>query len=423
MAKGNLLQDIQNGKIVIPRVKAGTTTTGIVVKRGDYGVLVDCFYGSYTGLILAKEAKNLERNNFDLSQWQEIEAELLGGEVMTDEGYYVISVSRLKQRDIWKQIMIQKERDEIITVVPTEANLWGLLVDMHGIKWFIPLSQLAPIHYPRVEDGDQEKIFEELLELLGKEFQVRIINFDEDNKRMILSEREALREERQKIMETMKVGDEFDGIVSGLSSYGFFVTIGGGIEGLVHISEITYGHVSNIDRLGKVGDPMRVKVIGLEDGKISLSHKKLKPDPWTIIPEKYKTGDVIEGEVVRYVPYGIFIRVYDDINGLVHLSEINSGKGKAIENPVQAFKLGQIIKAKVILLEPRNRKIGLSIKALHESQDLIPAKKKLADQHKRPVRKDIEKRPVKKEIEKKTAEKKIVEKKVVETKVEKKAEK
>jgi ribosomal protein S1 len=217
-----------------------------------------------------------------------------------------------------------------------------------------------------------------LLELLGKEFQVRIINFDEDNKRMILSEREALREERQKIMETMAVGNEYDGIVSGLSSYGFFVTVGGGIEGLVHISEITYGHVSNIQRLGKVGDPMRVKIIGLEDGKISLSHKKLKPDPWTVIPQKYKLGDVIEGEVVRYVPYGVFIRVYDDINGLVHLSEISSKK--SIDNPTQAFKLGQVIKAKLILLEPRNRKIGLSIKALEEKEP--PAKKEVASEKK-----------------------------------------
>lgn len=366
MAKTNLLEDIQAGKIAIPRIKAGSTVKGTVIKRGDYGVLVNCFGGAFTGLILAKEVKTLERNTYDLTPGQEVEAELLGTEVMTDEGYYVISVSRLKQRDVWKQIMGQKERDEILTVIPTEANLGGLLVDMHGIKWFIPLSQLAPIHYPRVEDGDQEKIFEELLELLGKEFQVRIINFDEDNKRMILSEREGLREERKKIMDTLEVGNEFDGVVSGLSSYGFFVTIGGGIEGLVHISEITYGHVSNIDRLGKVGDTMRVKVIGLEDGKISLSHKKLKPDPWTIIPQKYQVGDVIEGEVVRYVPYGIFIRVYDDINGLVHLSEIS--RDKETETPVSSFKLGQVVKAKLILLEPRNRKIGLSIKALYADE-------------------------------------------------------
>jgi len=175
-----------------------------------------------------------------------------------------------------------------------------------------------------------------LLKLLGKEFKVRIINFDEHEKRMILSEREALREEREKIMSSIAVGNEYDGVVSGISSYGFFVTIGGGIEGLVHISEITYGHVSNIDKLAKVGDDMRVKIIGLEDGKISLSSKKLKPDPWTVIPQTYKAGDVIEGEVVRYVPYGVFIRVYDDINGLVHLSEITT---KHVETPSDALKL------------------------------------------------------------------------------------
>lgn len=236
---------------------------------------------------------------------------------------------------------------------------------------------MAPIHYPRVEDGDQEKIFEELLKLLGKEFNVRIINFDEDNKRMILSEREALREERQKVMESLAVGREYDGVVSGMSSYGFFVTIGGGVEGLVHISEITYGHVSNIDKLGHLGDKMKVKVIGLEDGKISLSAKKLKPDPWTIIPEKYKVGDIIEGEVVRYVPYGVFVRVYDDINGLVHLSEISD---KSADNPAAGLKLGQVVKAKVILLEPQNRKIGLSIKILHDEkkQSEAPATEKVA---------------------------------------------
>jgi small subunit ribosomal protein S1 len=139
-----------------------------------------------------------------------------------------------------------------MTVVPTEANLGGLLIDMHGIKGFIPLSQLAPVHYPRVEDGDQEKIFEQLLELIGQEIHVRIINIDEDERRIILSEREALREEKEKIMEELEVGKIFDGMVSGVSSYGLFVTIGGIVEGLVHISEITYGHVNNIDTLGKI---------------------------------------------------------------------------------------------------------------------------------------------------------------------------
>ncbi len=166
-----------------------------------------------------------------------------------EDGYYIVSVTRLLQYDVRKSIIGKFEKDEIISVVPTEANLGGLLIDMHGIKGFIPLSQLAPIHYPRVEDGDQEVIFDKLLELIGQEIKVRVINIDEEDKRIILSEREALKEEKEKVLAELEVGKIFDGVVSGISSYGLFVTIGGTVEGLVHISEITYGHVNDIDRL------------------------------------------------------------------------------------------------------------------------------------------------------------------------------
>lgn len=359
MKSAEIITKLQDGSIKLPLIRAGEKILWKVIKRWDYGVLVNCEEGTFTWLILSKEVKNLERSWEDLAVWSELEAEVLGTDVVTDEGYYVISISQLKQQAVRDKIVNQQEKDEILTVIPTEANLWWLLVDLHGIKWFIPLSQLAPIHYPRVEDGDQEKIFDELLKLLGTEIQVRIINFDEDGRRMILSEREALREERAKIMDNLAVGNEYDGVISGISSYGFFVTIGWWVEGLVHISEITYGHVSNIDGLGDVNDEMRVKVIGLEDGKISLSHKKLQPDPWTVIPQKYGVGDIIEGEVVRYVPYGVFIRVYNDINWLIHLSEIGD-----TEEGVRSLKLWSKVKAKLILLEPHNRKIWLSIKAI-----------------------------------------------------------
>ena len=365
----NLLQQLKDGTLEIPVIKAWKKVAWTVIARGDYGVLVNCAWGAFTWLILSKEVKNLERGGDDLSIGSELEAEILGSDVVNDEWYYVISISKLKQQAIRDKIVNQQAKDEIMTVIPTEANLWGLLVDMHGIKWFIPLSQLSPLNYPRVEDGDQEKIFDELLKLLGKEIKVRIINFDEDARRMILSEREALREERAKVMENLEVWNTYKGTISGISSYWFFVTIGGDVEGLVHISEITYGHVSNIDGLWYVWDEMEVKVIGLDDGKISLSAKQLAPDPWTVIPESYGVGDTIEWEVVRYVPYGVFVRVFNDINGLIHLSEIgNTEKG------VKSLKLWSIVKAKIILLDTRTRKIGLSIKALQKDEAKAKAK-------------------------------------------------
>jgi ribosomal protein S1 len=209
------------------------------------------------------------------------------------------------------------------------------------------------------------------LELLGKDIKVRIINIDEEEKRIVLSEREALKEEREAILADLEVGKIYEGVVSGLSSYGLFVTIGGTVEGLVHISEITYGHVNNIERLGKIGEHMKVKVIGLENGKISLSSKKLKEDPWTALPKQYKVGDIIDGEVIRFVPYGVFVRVFEDINGLVHLSELSQ---KSIQNPNEVVKLGQFVKTKIILLDPRNRKIGLSMKGLLEGDEPEPKK-------------------------------------------------
>ena len=204
-----------------------------------------------------------------------------------------------------------------------------------------------------------------MLDLIGKEFKVRIINLDEENKRMILSEREALREEREKILKDLKVWNVYEWTISGVSSYWLFVTIGWWVEWLVHISEITYWHVHDVNAFWKVWDKVKVKVIGYEDWKISLSMKQLKPDPWTVIPKKFKVGDIIEGEVVRFVPYGAFVRVYDDINWLVHLSELSD---KPVSNPAEVLRLGEKVKAKIILLDPKNRKIGLSIKQVKEKE-------------------------------------------------------
>ncbi len=360
----------KESQFVIPVIKEWYKVKGVVLKKIENGVLVDCADGAFTGVILSKEVKELERSGYDLDPGREIELEIVNTNIRHEDGHYIVSITKLLQYDIWKSIIKKFEADEIISVCPTEANLGWLLVDMHGIKWFIPLSQLAPIHYPRVEDGDQEIIFEKLLELIGKDIKVRIINIDEEEKRIVLSEREALKEEREAILADLEVGKIYDWVVSGLSSYGLFVTIGGTVEGLVHISEITYGHVNNIERLGKIGEHMQVKVIWLENGKISLSSKKLKEDPWTALPKQYKVGDIIDGEVIRFVPYGVFVRVFDDINGLVHLSELSQ---KSIQNPNEVVKLGQFVKTKIILLDPKNRKIGLSMKGLLEWD--IPEKK------------------------------------------------
>ena len=379
----------------VPVIKEGQKVKWVILREIENWILVNCENGAFTGVILAKEAKELKRSNVELSSGTELELEIINPAIRHEDGYYIVSVTRLLQYDVWKSIIEKFEKDTIITVVPTEANLWWLLIDMHGIKGFIPLSQLAPIHYPRVEDGDQDAIFDKLLALIGEEIKVRVINIDEEERRIILSEREALREEREKVLSELEVGKVFDWVVSGVSSYGLFVTIGGTVEGLVHISEITYGHVNNIDKLGKIGDKMKVKVIGLENGKISLSAKQLKEDPWEALPKKYSIGDVFEGEVIRFVPYGVFVRVFDDINWLVHLSELSQ---KAVNNPNEVVRIGQKVKVKLILIDPKNRKIGLSMKDLDENKEAAPKAKKadLADVAEKLEKEEAEKKTTRK---------------------------
>ncbi len=349
----------------VPLLRAGRKIPGKVLKNIEGTVYVDCLDGVFTGVILPREVKDLERNNFQLLPGRDVEVEIVDTSLVSDDGQMVVSITKLLQQDVWADLLKKSHSDQVMTVVPTEANLGGMIVDMHGIKGFIPLSQLSPIHYPRVEDGDDEMIFARLLALVGKELKVRIVSIDEIERRIILSEREALREERDEILKDLEVGKIYDGVVSGISSYGAFVTIGGSVEGLVHISEITYGHVNDISKIVKVGDEMQVKVIGYDNGKISLSAKQIKEDPWVVIPRTYKIGDVIEGQVIRFVPYGVFIRVYDDINGLIHLSELSQ---ESINNPHEIVKLGQMLRAKIILLDAGNRKIGLSVKALQRDQ-------------------------------------------------------
>lgn len=394
MDKQSFIQSLQSGETQLPRIKEWQKISGTVVKKIINGVLVNCEGWLFSAVILQKEVKDLTRQQIDLTPGTEIEAEVISTDIRHDEGYYIISISKLKQYDVWKNIMEKIDSDEILTVIPTEANLGWLLVDMHGIKGFIPLSQLSPINYPRVEDGDQERIFSKLLDLIGKEINVRVQSIDEDERRVILSEREALKEETDKIMAEIEVWKKYKGVISGISSYGFFVTVGGSVEGLVHISELTFGHVQNIDRLGKVWDETEVKVIWLDNDKISLSIKQLKPDPWTIIPQSFKTNDIIEGQVVRFVPYGVFVRMYEDINGLIHLSELSQ---KQVSNPSEIVKLWQVVKAKVILLDVQRRKIGLSMKALEEGATDNKPKKPRAPRKPKTEEADTEKKSAQEE--------------------------
>ena len=346
--------------------KQGEVISGTIIKIEKKNILVNV-NNQFTGLVVNKEVGNTVDPS-TLESCQEIDVMVLWDSV--ERGLLILSLKRANQIKNLSNLAKYNESSEVINVRPTEANKWGLLVDIDGLKWFIPVSQLTPLHYPRVEWADPEKILEHLNGLIGHDFKVRVINVDEDGKKIIFSEKAAMEENREKALGDLKEGATVEWVVSGILSYGLFVTFDG-LEGLVHVSEIDWGHVNDPSKFAKVWMKVKVKVIGLDSEKISLSIKRLKPNPWDILASKYKLGDSIVAPISRISKFGAFMDLEGGIQGLIHLSEISHGVVKDIRDYV---KVWEEVTAKIINFEPMKKRIGLSLKALQEAPK-TPVKK------------------------------------------------
>lgn len=371
--------------------KLGEVISGTILKVEKKNILVNV-NNQFTGLVVSKEVGNTVDLN-TLESGQAIDVMVLGDSV--ERGLLILSLKRANQIKNLSNLTKYNESEEVITVKPTEANKGWLLVDIDGLKGFIPVSQLTPLHYPRVEGANADKILEHLEGLVGLEFQVRVINVDEAGKKIIFSEKAAIAENREKALATLKEGDVVEGVVSGILSYGLFVTFDG-LEGLVHVSEIDWGHVNDPSKFAKVGMKVKVKVIGLDSDKISLSIKRLKENPWDVLAKKYKLGDSIVAPISRISKFGAFMNLEGGIQGLIHLSEISHGVVKDIRDHV---KVGEEVTAKIINFEPTKKRIGLSLKALQEAPKDAPKKEAKSDD------KSEKKAPAKKAAPKKEAAK------------------
>lgn len=351
-----LLQKMGEFKMPEP----GTLIEGQVIAIQKNKILID-INGVTTGVISGKEAKDSEETIKTVKEGDMLSAYVI--ETENEEGYVVLSLRKANQEKTWKRFLEAYENSDVISVKANEANKGGLLLDVFGIKGFIPVSQLAPMHYPRVNDADANQILARLQKLVGEEFKVKIINIDKENGKLILSERAAMEAQRQEALKKLEVGQRVTGTISGIVKFGIFVAFEG-LEGLVHISEIAWGHVKNPSDFGKIGDKVEVEVIGVDGDKISLSMKRLVNDPWLEAAKKYKLGTIVQGEVNRITPFGAFVKLNDEINGLIHVTEIDP----PVKDPSEVLKIGATVTAKVIAVEPDEHRVGLSIKALQDKE-------------------------------------------------------
>lgn len=271
------------------------------------------------------------------------------------DGYVELSLQEARKALVWGQAEETIKNKIVLELVPKEANKGGLIIDWQGVQGFLPASQLKPEHYPRVEDGDKNKIFEELKKLVGIPLSVSIISADPKEGKLIFSEKDSAQKERREIIEKYHVGDEIEGEVTGIVDFGVFVKIENEVEGLVHISEIDWGLVENPKKLFAARDKVKAKIIEIKDGKISLSIKALKKNPWTEAGTKYKKGDIVKGVVIKFNQYGALISIEEGVSGLAHISEFGS-----IEKLKEKLELGKTYAFQITLFEPKDQKMTLS---------------------------------------------------------------
>ena len=350
------MDDLIESSVDYEKPKLGAVITGKVVSVAKSKLVVD-LNGVAVGIATGRETHDSNDTIKDLKEGDEVKTVVIEEE--NEDGMVVLSLKKASQATTWDKFDKAYKDGDVIEVTISEANKGGLLIDVDGIKGFIPVSQLAPAHYPRVEDANAAQILSRLQKLVGIKLSCKIINLDRSTGKMILSERAAQQGKAKASLGELKVGDKVTGRVSGVVKFGIFVTFDG-LEGLVHISEIAWGHVSNPHQYAKVGDEVEVEIIGIEGDKLSLSMKRLIPDPWAVIEEKYPIGARVKGTINRFSPFGAFVQLEDDINGLIHLSEISNEK---VEDPSDFLEVGQEVEAEVINIDRDEHRIGLSLKS------------------------------------------------------------
>ncbi len=346
----------------------GQIITGKVLKMKPGQIIVDVG-GRAEGVVSGKETK-LEGKKMDMEQGDDILVYVMREQ--NEQGQVELSIRKTGVAREW-HILEKAESEALpVTVKVIEANTGGVIVDVGGgLRGFVPTSQLKHSRiFPTAGYSNKEEATAELqgmlAELIGEELEVRVIEIDREKNRVIFSEKlvgdEANVEVRKATLAKIKIGDAMDGEVTGIAPFGLFVNAGG-LEGLVHLSEISWDKVSNPSDFHKVGDKIKVQVIGIEDeGKrVAYSIKRLQKDPWDEISKKYQVGQKVKGEVTKVVEYGAFVRVDDSVNGLIHISELSD---KLVRNPGEIVKEGQELELEIISISKEDRHLGLSLKRL-----------------------------------------------------------
>ena len=306
-----------------------------------------------TGIIYGREFINARDIIKKINISDIVRGKVIG--IGSKEGYIEISLKEARQALIWSEAEAAINEKRAFELMVTDANKGGLIINWQGLSGFLPASQLKPEHYPRISDGDKDKILDELKKFVGEKLSVTIIGASPKESKLIFSEKNPEVKDKENIVAHYALGDELVGEVTGLVDFGIFIKLEEGLEGLVHISEIDWGLVENPKIMFKIGEKVRVKVIEIKDDKISLSIKALKENPWKEAEKKYKKDTIVEGVIIKFNKYGALASIEEGVAGLVHVSEFGSE-----EKLREKLEMGKVYTFKITLFDPKEQKMALS---------------------------------------------------------------
>lgn len=343
------------------QLSVGATIEGKVVARDRSSLFVDLGING-TGIIYGREFYSAKDIIKSLNIGDKIFAKII--EVENDDGYRELSLKDATKEISWQRLQELKDSGQILSVRITGVNKGGLLTSLDGLAAFLPVSQLAPEHYPRVIDADKQKILKELQKFIGKTLEVKVLDLLAQENKLILSEKAKSEEKTKETLKNYSKGDIVEGEITGIADFGAFIKFPaegeakGEIEGLIHISELDWQLVENPAEVVKVGENIKAKIIDINNNQVFLSLKALKLNPWEKIEKQYKKGDVIKGKVSKFSAFGAFVEIMPKIRGLCHISEFESK-----EKMEEQLKIGETYDFQVLQVEPKEHRMSLKLVA------------------------------------------------------------
>jgi small subunit ribosomal protein S1 len=347
-------QLIKNKPGLIPALKEGSLIEVSLIKKAPRLVYFDV-KGIGTAVLYGAEflgAKNIVKN---LAEGESVSAKIINPE--NEDGFIEISLTGAQQQKVWQELKNLKDSDEVLTVKIVNANQSGLIAEINEIKAFLPVSQLSNENYPRVDT--KEKLLESLKKFVGRELAVKIIDLNPRTNKLIISEREVAEQNVKELLAQYKVGDAIEGIISGVADFGAFFKFADNpaIEGLIHISELDHKIIDNPKEAVKADDSVKAKIIEIKDGRVFLSLKALKADPWEKAEEKFKEGQEVDAEVYKFSPFGAVINLEHELQGIIHVSEFGNA-----EEMQKQLKIGGKYQFIIDSIKPQERRIFLKLK-------------------------------------------------------------